>query len=355
MKGELRIRKDVIRRKGSERSKPGKSEPGERKAVVVSFINLKGGVGKTTLCLTIGEILSFAFGKKVLLIDLDSQSNLSSALVPSNDLGTYRKKRGSIYHLFLNLLNPEKYKHGWDVDNAVIKSCSNIQRNDNLNAILSLPELGQFDEDLADALEKGGKSPAASGLKITIEWRRVLKSPLLDLRSKYDYILVDCPPSLSLFTSNALVASDYYVTPISPEYLSIQGLELIQSRLGRLQQRVGSKEMNVQFAGCVINRIDIRRKDHVGLCENPIYSNRGRFQPFRYWVGDLKPMYIVTDYYYPFANLGRKWVSIDEKYNYEDRAFRNPEGVLNIPDEAEHYSLYDRLYKLTKEFMERCR
>jgi chromosome partitioning protein len=354
MQEELRIRKGVIRRKG-KMDRLDESGDKQQNAVVVSFINLKGGVGKTTLCLTIGEILAFAFGKKILLIDLDSQSNLSSALVPSNDLTSYRDKKGSIYHLFLNLLNPDKFKQSWDIDNAVVKSCSNIQQNNNLNAILSLPELGQFDEDLADALEKGGKGPAGSGLKITVEWRRVLNRPLFSLRSQYDYILIDCPPSLSLFTSNALVVSDYYVTPISPEYLSIQGLELIQSRLGRLKQRAGLREMNVQFAGCIINRIDIRRKDHIGLCANPIYSERGRFKPFRYWVGDLKPMYIVTDYYYPFANMGRKWISIDEKYNYEERDFRNPEGVLNIPDETDHYSLYDRLYKLTKEFMERCK
>ena len=355
MKQELRIRKSVIRRRGSQKDDPSESEPSQKKAIVVSFINLKGGVGKTTLCLTIGEILAFAFGKKILLIDLDSQSNLSSALVPSNDLASYREKRASIYHLFLNLVNRDKFKQGWDIDNAVVKSCSNIQQNNNLNAILSLPELGQFDEDLADALEKGGKGPAGSGLKITVEWRRVLNRPLFSLRSQYDYILVDCPPSLSLFTSNALVVSDYYVTPISPEYLSIQGLELIQNRLGRLKQRVGLREMNVQFAGCIINRIDIRRKDHVELCENPIYSKRERFKPFRYWVGDLKPMYIVTDYYYPSEKFGRKWVSIDEKYDYEERNFRNPEGVLHIPDESNYYSLYDRLFKLTKEFMERCR
>lgn len=354
MQDELRVRKGVIRRKGSqERSNEPESE--QKNATVVSFINLKGGVGKTTLCLTIGEILAFALGKKVLLIDLDSQSNLSSALVPSNELGRYRERRASIYHLFLNLLNPDKHNQGWDVSNAVVRSCSNIQQNNNLNAILSLPELGQFDEDLADVLEKGGKGPLGSGVKVTVEWRRVLKRPLVELKSRYDYILIDCPPSLSLFTSNALVASDYYVTPVSPEYLSIQGLELIQSRLGRLKQRVGAKEMNVQFAGCIINRIDIRRKDHVKLCERDIYSNKGKFKPFRHWVGDLKPMYIVTDYYFPTEEKGRKWVSIDEKYDYEERDFRNPEGVLNISSESDSYRLYDRLYKLTKEFVERCK
>lgn len=61
-------------------------------AKVISFINLKGGVGKTTICLTVGEILAFALDRKVLIIDLDSQSNLSSAIVTPTVLEDYRKK-----------------------------------------------------------------------------------------------------------------------------------------------------------------------------------------------------------------------------------------------------------------------
>ncbi len=217
-----------------------------------------------------------------------------------------------------------------------------------------MPELGQFDEELADLLEKGGKEASTSGIKVTVEWRKILKDRLSSLRSQYDYILIDCPPSLSLFTSNALVASDYFVTPIAPEFLSIQGMDLITSRLGRLKQRKGLQDMNVKFAGCIINRIDIRRKDHLELCEQTIYKNYGKYHPFKYWIGDLKPMYIVTDYYYPFEKHGRKWRSVQEKYNYEDRNFRNPKGSLHIPDEGDYYSLYNVLFKLTTELIGRC-
>jgi chromosome partitioning protein len=238
--------------------------------------------------------------------------------------------------------------------NAIVATCSNIEYNTNLSVVLSLPELGQFDEELADLLEKGGKEASASGIKITVEWRKILRDRLSSLRSQYDYILIDCPPSLSLFTSNALVASDYFVTPIAPEFLSIQGMDLITSRLGRLKQRKGLQDMSVQSAGCIINRIDIRRKDHLEICEQTIHKNYGKYKPFKYWIGDLKPMYIVTDYFYPFENLGRKWRSVQEKYNYEDRNFRNPKGALHIPDEGDYYSLYNVLFKLTTELIGRC-
>lgn len=342
----------VLRKKA--KSDTDNSKKAGKSAKIISFINLKGGVGKTTLCLTIGEILSFGFSRKVLLIDLDSQSNLSSAIVTKDILDEYRKKKSSIYHLFLRLLKPNRYSQDWNLQNAIVTSCSNIRSNSNLNAILSLPELGQFDEDLADTLEKGGKKFNTSGIKITIAWRKILKNNLSSLISEYDYILIDCPPSLSLFTSNALVASDHFVTPISPEYLSIQGLNLIQNRVSKLQRRIG-KDMNVKFAGCIINRVDIRRKDHVGICGDPVFRNPGKFMAYKYWVGDLKPMYIVTDYYYPFEKFERKWSSAKEKYNYGDQWYRNPSGILHIREEGEDYKLYDRLHKLTKQFIERCK
>ncbi|HEY9245732.1 MAG TPA: AAA family ATPase [Candidatus Methanoperedens sp.] len=330
----------------------------QRNAKIISFINLKGGVGKTTLCLTIGEFLSFAMGKKVLLIDLDSQSNLTSSIVSEPVFNEYREK-GSIYHLFKGLLDKEFA--GWNLEHAIVPptKCSNIEQNTYLSAILSFPDLGQFDEDLADKLEECFEKKYENNIKIKVgNWRKLLKDRLEPLRSQYDYILIDCPPSLSLFTSNALVASDYYVTPIVPEYLSIKGLELIQKRLGYLMKRKGLNDMKVDFAGCIINRIDIRRKDHKKLCENDIYANKGKFKPFKYWIGDHKPMYIVTDYLFPLNTLGyygRKWNSVLEKYNFEDREYRNPSGILHIPDEGDVYNLYNRLYHLTTEFIGRCR
>ena len=97
-------------------------------AKIVSFINLKGGVGKTTLCLTIGEMLVFALDKKVLMIDIDAQSNLSFAIVTKQILDDYKEKKASIYHLFLNLLHPGSYKQKWDIKNAIVNDCTNIQK-----------------------------------------------------------------------------------------------------------------------------------------------------------------------------------------------------------------------------------
>jgi len=335
------------------------SDTTKKNAKIVSFINLKGGVGKTTLCLSIGEFLAFAMKKDVLIIDLDSQSNLTSSIAHRNIIELYKKKKCSIFHLFNDLLSEEPSFDAWNLEDAIVPpiSCSNIKQNEHLSAILSLPELGQFDEALAEALEKCLKTDGirSKNIKWKVDWRMILKERLEPLRSKYDYILIDCPPSLSLFTSNALVSSDYYLTPISPEYLSIKGVDLIQDRLRGLRLRSGL-DLQVKFLGCVVNRIDIRRNDHKDLCEKEIYKNMGIYKTFKYWVGDLKPMYLITDYSYPISKNGRNWNSIEEKYNIKDYEYTNPKkGILHINDENEKYSMYERLYHLTNEFIGRCR
>lgn len=155
-----------------------KSDTAQKNAKIVSFINLKGGVGKTTLCLSIGEFLAFAMKKDVLIIDLDSQSNLTSSIVSPPIIDVYKKKKGSIFHLFNDLLSEEPSFDVWNLEEAVVPptSCSNIKNNEHLSAILSLPELGQFDESLADALEKCLKTDGKKlkNINWTVDWRKIV-------------------------------------------------------------------------------------------------------------------------------------------------------------------------------------
>lgn len=313
-------------------------------AKVVSFINLKGGVGKTTLALAIGEFLAFwGIGQKVLLIDIDGQSNLSYALLPQQRLkNEIWQQEKSIYHMFKAALDGKD----WDIEQAIINDCSNIRGNTNLHAIVCSPDLGQLDEDILVRLEKGAK--------IQVDFRTVLGEQLKKIRDRYAYVIIDCPPSLSTLTSNAILCSDYWVAPIVPEALSLLGIDLIQARIGGLKNRYSGQRVNIEFAGSILNRIDIRRKDHIKEAEGVYYSSNF-FRPFDHWVGDWKPLYIVSDYEYPFENWGVKWVSVEEKYGANEKR-RNPPSPLLHRKLGSDSSFHIRevIRSLANEFERRC-
>jgi len=339
---------------------------------VVSFINLKGGVGKTTLALAIGEFLAFRDHRKVLLIDLDAQSNLSYALVSRLTLERLGNEKKTVYHMFRAALDGQP----WDIKTAITNDCSNInrieeyrkvqwrdehtrrivkvyvpgRRNECLSVLVCLPDLGQLDEEILNMLERRES--------IKVDFRRILKEHLATIREEFDWIIIDCPPSLSTLTSNAIIASDYFVAPVAPEFLSLEGLDLILNRIGQLKGRLPyGDEITVEFAGCILNKVDItRRRDHLPRCEEIFDSNASFHQPFHWWVGNLKPLYTVTDYSYPF-NRGKRsdaWRHIVEKYTYYSRNPRNPLGTVLQRGDKDSYSIFERLSNLTDEFVERC-
>lgn len=323
-------------------------------AKVVSFINLKGGVGKTTLALAIGEFLAFANHwqlspkSRVLLIDMDAQSNLSYALFGQDRLEKEIWKpelEQSVYYMFKAALDGKI----WDIHKAILKDGTNLEGNTHLHAIVCSPDLGQLDEDILSRLEKG--------TKIQVDLRTVLKNQLENVKELYDWIVIDCPPSLSTLTSNAMLCSDYFIVPLVPEALSIKGMQLIQQRIAQLKNRYEG-QIKIAFAGSILNRIDIRRRDHIEQAED-VYSRKNEFNCFNYWVGDWKPLYIVSDYLYPFVSTQRawRWGSVWGKYGSGARR-KNPNSSVLPRQGSTLYSgrfyIKDRLFYLTNEFKQRC-
>ena len=223
---------------------------GKAMAVTVSIINLKGGVGKSTLTMTLAEYLSFRFGKRVLLIDMDAQANLSYIMVPYRWIETQEKNQKTIYHFFQSSLSGQRRPIADFVARPplMVSNINRVFRTDlnrseqTLDMVISTPSVAQLEEDLLKLWE--AKKPMPANL------RSALEEGLNQVQDQYDVVLIDCPPGLSLFTSTALIASDFFVSPIIPEPLSLEGVRLAQDRARELGREYGCK---VEFAGVILN------------------------------------------------------------------------------------------------------
>ena len=193
---------------------------------IISIINQKGGVGKTTTVINLAAGLSMK-GKKILVIDLDPQGNATTGLGLSNT----ESSDTTIY----NVLNGNK------------KISEVIQRTsfENLNLITSNVDLSGLE------VETAGDSRRAFKLKDE------LTSILNDSRASYDYILIDCPPSLSLLTIMALVASEALVVPLQTEFFALEGLTQLMKTIERIKNNL-NPELSIR--GILLTMYDRRNK-----------------------------------------------------------------------------------------------
>ena len=193
---------------------------------IISVINQKGGVGKTTTVINLAAGLSMK-GKNILVIDLDPQGNATTGLGLSNT----ENSEQTIY----NVLNGNKKI------SEVIRSTS----LKNLNLITSNVDLSGLE------VETAGDSRRAFKLKDE------LTSILNDSRASYDYILIDCPPSLSLLTIMALVASDALVVPLQTEFFALEGLTQLMKTIERIKS---SLNPSLIIRGILLTMYDKRNK-----------------------------------------------------------------------------------------------
>ena len=193
---------------------------------IISVINQKGGVGKTTTVINLAAGLSMK-GKKILVIDLDPQGNATTGLGLSNT----NNSDTTIY----NVLNGNK-------------SISDVIQHtnfENLNLITSNVDLSGLE------IETAGDSRRAFKLKDE------LGLILNDSRALYDYIIIDCPPSLSLLTIMALVASDALVVPLQTEFFALEGLTQLMKTIERIKSNLNP---SLEIRGIILTMFDKRNK-----------------------------------------------------------------------------------------------
>lgn len=196
---------------------------GRSRAHVVATINLKGGVGKTTTTAALGEILSAEFGQRVLLIDLDPQTNLTTMMIGESHWGELDSADRTLAAVFAAVVAGGPVP---DARSLVQHGVSAVPAVTTLDLLPSSLKLIALQDELAGIRHLDPTVPLGYALG--------------GLLAEYDYVLVDCPPNLGPVTQNGLRIADGYIIPTIPDVMSTYGIGPIQERVRQLATTWGT-------------------------------------------------------------------------------------------------------------------
>lgn len=196
--------------------------------MIVAIANQKGGVGKTTTAINLAVYLG-KLGKRILLVDLDPQSNLTSGI-------GFVSNEDSINPIYEGLS-----KSIYDVldGKANVKEVFVVTKYENVHLIPASIDLAGAEIELVNTMSR----------------ETILKNALEEVKPEYDYIFIDCPPSLGLLTVNALVASSQVFIPVQCEYFALEGLGQLINTIKLIKKRLNS---TLEIGGVIMTMYDIR-------------------------------------------------------------------------------------------------
>lgn len=250
-------------------------------AKIVTIINFKGGVGKTTCAIETAVALARFHGRRVLLVDLDPQASATFYLVEQERWMQWRDTNGSTYNLF------EQNDHRFHIRNAIIPDV--VQGKVavfGLDLLPSDPNLVDIDLRLADFIGY-----------------TVLQRYLDTVRDEYDYIICDCPPNFNPVTKNSLWASDAYVVPTVPDFLSTYGIGLLQRSVHKLfaPTHYAMAFTGPVLGGIILTRIKTNARLHKTYCDQVRHEYPGRV--FKHTISDSILVATAADDRVPISAL----------------------------------------------------
>jgi chromosome partitioning protein len=234
---------------------------------VISTINLKGGVGKTTTTVALAETLSAEFRKRVLVIDLDPQTNATTMLIGEEKWRKLNDSGRTLARLFKDALEPNNKQ--FDFNTALQKSVSDVSAARTIDLLPSSLDLIDVQDQLASA--PSGKFYSVNPIELL--WRAV-KSKLDD----YDIVIVDCPPNLGIITLNGLRISQGYIIPTIPDILSTYGIPQIVTRVKEFSDEIAEP---IEPLGIVITKFQANSSVHKNVLRSlqqgkdaPVFDTR---------------------------------------------------------------------------------
>lgn len=191
---------------------------------VIALCNQKGGVGKTTTCVNLGIGLA-QHGKRVLLIDLDAQASMTLSL----GYKTPDELTETVAEVMQMVIEDKPVPEGYGI----------LRHPEGVDLLPSNIVLANIEVRLFNTLSR----------------ETVLKNYLQSVKQNYDYILIDCMPSLGMLTANALTAANNVIIPAQPHYLSAKGLEMLLHSISSIQKHVNP---NLKIGGILLTMVDRR-------------------------------------------------------------------------------------------------
>jgi chromosome partitioning protein len=272
-------------------------------AHVIATINLKGGVGKTTTTAAVAEVLSGEFHKKVLAIDLDPQTNLTTMLIGDQRWGQLNEEGHTLATLFEDALKPEGEPKRFDLDATLQRRASPVRDVRTLDLLPSSLKL----IDVQDRL--GTMSPGRYFSDNPTDLLRRATHTLLD---DYDYVLIDCPPNLGIVTLNGLRIADGYIIPTIPDVLSTYGIPQIRSRVRGFADSLGQ---TIAELGIVITKYRAASTVHRTTIER--LEDDEELPVFNTWIPEANKIAEAAEHA-PLGTVRQRW-----GYSGQFEAFRD--------------------------------
>lgn len=216
-------------------------------AHVISTINLKGGVGKTTMTVALAEALSSRYSKKVLVVDLDPQTNATVMLIGEKKWSERNKEDKTIARLFKDALSEDKKK--FKLEDVIISGVSDVTGTD--------IDLIPSSLDLIDVQDRLASTP--SGKYFSVNPVELLYKATKKIIDEYDYVFIDCPPNLGIITLNGLRISDGYIIPTIPDVLSTYGIPQIVTRVSEFADEIAEE---IEPLGIIISKYQENSRVH---------------------------------------------------------------------------------------------